>query len=59
MTSGAGARTAADEVSFERRVTFDPVLKGVVAAHDVVEGMTQKTILTSCPTMPFGDYTGG
>src|SRR5262249_29374201 len=45
--------------ALRRMCEAEPVLVGVAAARDVVPGMTDRTILTSGPAMPFASYTGG
>jgi len=45
--------------ALQRMCSSEPVLTGVAAARDVVPGMTDRTILTSGPALPFDRYTGG
>jgi len=49
----------ANQDALRRMCEAEPVLTGVAAARDVVPGMTDRTILTSGPVMPFARYTGG
>jgi hypothetical protein len=55
----AGRRDRANLLAFERMCGSEPVLVGVAPARDVVPGMTDRTILTSGPAVPFEGYTGG
>jgi hypothetical protein len=52
-------RERANLTALERMCGSDPVLADVAAARDVVPGMTDRTILTSGPALPFRRYTGG
>ena len=49
----------ANQDALRRMCEAEPVLTEVAAARDVVPGMTDRTILTSGPAMPFARYTGG
>ncbi len=53
------AREQANQAALARMCSSDPVLTDVAAARDVVPGMTDRTILTSGPAVPFSGYTGG
>ena len=55
----ADAREQANQAALARMCSSDPVLTDVAAARDVVPGMTDRTILTSGPAVPFSGYTGG
>jgi hypothetical protein len=55
----AAAREQANQAALARMCSSDPVLTDVAAARDVVPGMTDRTILTSGPAVPFAGYTGG
>jgi hypothetical protein len=55
----ADARERANQAALTRMCSSDPVLTDVAAARDVVPGMTDRTILTSGPAVPFSGYTGG
>jgi hypothetical protein len=55
----ADAREQANQAALTRMCSSDPVLTDVAAARDVVPGMTDRTILTSGPAVPFSGYTGG
>lgn len=52
-------RAAANQKAFERLTTSDPVLTNVAPAIDVVPGMTENTVLTSGPPLPWEAYEGG
>lgn len=52
-------RALANKVAFERLCTAEPVLKDLRPAIEVLPGMTQETILTSGPPMPWSQYLGG
>jgi Protein of unknown function (DUF1116) len=52
-------RERANLTALERMCGSEPVLAGVAPARDVVPGMTDRTILTSGPAVPFDRYTGG
>jgi hypothetical protein len=52
-------RERANLTALDRMCSSEPVLDGVAAARDVVPGMTDRTILTSGPAVPFDRYTGG
>ncbi|MEQ8666283.1 MAG: DUF1116 domain-containing protein [Rhodospirillales bacterium] len=53
------AREQANRQAFEKLCSADPVLTDVRPAIEVVPGMSQETILTSGPAMPWADYEGG
>ena len=55
----ASLREQANLAALRRMCEAEPVLVGVAAARDAVPGMTDRTILTSGPAMPFASYTGG
>jgi hypothetical protein len=55
----ADVREQANQAALARMCSSDPVLTDVAAARDVVPGMTDRTILTSGPAVPFSGYTGG
>ncbi len=55
----AAERDRANQRALERMCSSEPVLTGVAPARDVVPGMTDRTILTSGPAVPFAGYTGG
>jgi Protein of unknown function (DUF1116) len=55
----AAARERANQAALARMCSSDPVLTDVAAARDAVPGMTDRTILTSGPAVPFSGYTGG
>ena len=55
----AAQRDQANRAALKRMCEAEPVLVDVAAARDVVPGMTDRTILTSGPAMPFSRYTGG
>jgi hypothetical protein len=55
----AAERERANQCALERMCSSEPVLAGVAPARDVVPGMTDRTILTSGPAVPFAGYTGG
>jgi Protein of unknown function (DUF1116) len=55
----AAERERANLVALRRMCEAEPVLAGVAAARDAVPGMTDRTILTSGPAVPFALYTGG
>lgn len=50
---------AANRRALERMFAADPVLVGVAPARDVIPGMRDDVVLTSGPTLPFEEYTGG
>jgi hypothetical protein len=52
-------RERANQTALERMCGSEPVLVAVAPARDVVPGMTDRTILTSGPAMPFDGYRGG
>ena len=52
-------REQANLTALRRMCEAEPVLVDVAAARDVVPGMTDRTILTSGPAVPFAEYTGG
>ena len=43
----------------ERLFTAEPVLVDVRPAIDAIPGMRRNLVLTSGPTMPWSEYTGG
>jgi hypothetical protein len=53
------SRTQANQEAFARFCESDPVLTDVLPAHDAVPGFGADTILTSGPTLPWREYTGG
>ena len=55
----AAQRDQANLAALKRMCEAEPVLVDVAAARDVVPGMTDRTILTSGPAVPFSRYTGG
>jgi Protein of unknown function (DUF1116) len=55
----ATRREQANLTALRRMCEAEPVLVDVAAARDVVPGMTDRTILTSGPAVPFAEYTGG
>ncbi|MEW1647216.1 DUF1116 domain-containing protein [Streptomyces sp. NPDC091219] len=63
MTGTAGTarplRDRANARAVARLVGARPVLETIAPAHDVVPGMTARTILVSGPPMPWRDYRGG
>lgn len=50
---------AANTAAVKRLSTVDPVLVDVLSAIDAVPGMRRDLVLTSGPTMPWAEYTGG
>jgi hypothetical protein len=52
-------RAAANREAFERLTKSEPVLVDVAPAIDVVAGMTENTVLTSGPPLPWEAYEGG
>jgi len=52
-------RERANLLAHRRMCEAEPVLVGVAAARDAVPGMTDRTILTSGPAVPFAQHTGG
>jgi len=57
-----GADAAIDEANrraVELICAAEPVLVGVRAARDVMEGLDERTVLTSGPPLPWEEYTGG
>src|SRR5215472_6927794 len=58
-TVSAAERERANLVAHRRMCEAEPVLVCVAAARDAVPGMTDRTILTSGPAVPFAQYTGG
>ncbi len=50
---------AANQEAFERLTKSEPVLIDVAPAGDVVPGMTENTVLTSGPPLPWEAYEGG
>src|SRR5258706_12265921 len=57
-TRGAD-RTSANAEAVTRMTGAEPVLIDVQPAGEVVPGMTDRTILTSGPPMPWSEYYGG
>ena len=57
--NASATRTAANAEAFERLTKGDPVLVDVAPAIDVVPGMTENTVLTSGPPLPWDAYEGG
>ena len=55
----AAVRERANQTALERMCGSEPVLVAVAPARDVVPGMTDRTILTSGPAVPFEGYSGG
>jgi len=55
----AAQREHANLTALTRMCEAEPVLAGVAPAGDVAPGMTDRTILTSGPAVPFAQYTGG
>jgi hypothetical protein len=58
-TVTAAERERANLLAHRRMCEAEPVLVAVAAARDAVPGMTDRTILTSGPAVPFARYTGG
>ena len=57
-----GADAAIDEANrraVELICAAEPVLVGVRPARDVMEGLDERTVLTSGPPLPWEEYTGG
>ncbi|MEQ9491301.1 MAG: DUF1116 domain-containing protein [Alphaproteobacteria bacterium] len=52
-------RDTANALAFEKLTNGEPVLIDVAPAVDVMPGMTENTVLTSGPPLPWADYTGG
>jgi Protein of unknown function (DUF1116) len=52
-------RLRANEEAFRRLNDSEPVLTDILPAIEALPGMTRDTILTSGPSMPWRDYTGG
>ena len=50
---------AANAAAVERLFTAEPVLVDVRPAIDAIPGMRRDLDLTSGPTMPWSEYTGG
>ena len=59
MENSPDLRSAANAESFRRLCIAEPVLEDIVAAIDVVPGMSRHTILTSGPVLAWNAYTGG
>jgi len=57
--AGAADRPAANAEAAERMTGAEPVLIDVLQALEAIPGMTERTILTSGPPMPWRDYYGG
>src|SRR5882762_1503868 len=53
------ATAAANDLSLDRFYAAQPHLVDIAAALDVVPGMRHDLVLTSGPTMPWSQYTGG
>jgi hypothetical protein len=57
--AGVADRSAANAEAVERMTGAEPVLVDVLQALEAIPGMTERTILTSGPPMPWRDYYGG
>ena len=57
--AGVADRSAANAAAVDRMTGAEPVLIDVLQALEAIPGMTERTILTSGPPMPWRDYYGG
>ncbi len=57
--AGVADRTSANAEAVTRMTGAEPVLIDVQPAGEAVPGMTDRTILTSGPPMPWSEYYGG
>src|SRR5919109_1206077 len=53
------ATRTANDVAMERLSASDPVIVDVQPALEAIPGMRQNLVLTSGPTMPWSEYSGG
>lgn len=55
----ANERYSANQEVFRRMTAAEPILEDVKPAIEIVPGFTRDTILTSGPTLPWAQYSGG
>src|SRR4051794_17779956 len=59
MSTSDSATAAANDLALDRFYAGQPQLVDVTKALDVIPGMRRDLVLTSGPTMPWPEYTGG
>ncbi|KAA3621059.1 MAG: DUF1116 domain-containing protein [Proteobacteria bacterium] len=53
------SRTSANHIAFQRLCSAEPVLIDVRPAIEVLPGFSRDMVLTSGPTLPWSEYSGG